>query len=584
MAADAAGNKEGRANRPLALACRQCRSKHLKCDGLTPVCSRCSRQCIDCGYTPSRRGLRGRDAKPSDIARSTSCAASHNNGPASSSVASTIPLPRHANEAGACAVVSGSETGHHEQPQISCTIGFAPIYPDLPSAKEPNEQYLTNLYYSHFHPTHPFLVPRSRYPAQAYPSYLKLVVQFVGSHFAPNFSSYIRPETIEVTLKAVPGPSLALVQSLLLFAIALHSRNEREAAFKTIDWAASLAIELGMYHENYASDHGARDPLLEQSLRRTWWELYVIDGFFAALHRQTTFKCNTVELGAFLPCDEQEYFGGMQSSPLATLDQMDQRFFSLEDQRFSSGSYRIEAIRIIARVIAVISAGEDVADNIQAVDNAIVAWKYHLPHDKAGMIDRLGTFDQMMFQAHMFIHCAGILLHFSRSELLLNLPTIAKIACSERMTQASPTSNQHAHKAVTASKAISDLAALPADRYSPLFVCGLAFGCLVQLAVCSAHSCDCLTQHRERVALMIGVLKCMSREWPISGRTLQQLKRMASEVFSRKTALSSALSSRSLDSELDESSATNLGDWLDLFYPGDISAPGGPSSDIWDAS
>src|SRR5215469_6457447 len=39
-------------------ACVQCRSKHLKCDGLNP-CTRCSSNNFDCIYVRSRRGVKG---------------------------------------------------------------------------------------------------------------------------------------------------------------------------------------------------------------------------------------------------------------------------------------------------------------------------------------------------------------------------------------------------------------------------------------------------------------------------------------------------------------------------------------------
>src|SRR6187402_3287463 len=39
-------------------ACVQCRSKHLKCDGLNP-CTRCSSNSFDCVYVRSRRGFKG---------------------------------------------------------------------------------------------------------------------------------------------------------------------------------------------------------------------------------------------------------------------------------------------------------------------------------------------------------------------------------------------------------------------------------------------------------------------------------------------------------------------------------------------
>lgn len=50
-------------NRPAPLACYSCRSKHLKCGGASPMCSRCSSIGAICTYLPSRRGRSARTCK-----------------------------------------------------------------------------------------------------------------------------------------------------------------------------------------------------------------------------------------------------------------------------------------------------------------------------------------------------------------------------------------------------------------------------------------------------------------------------------------------------------------------------------------
>lgn len=44
---------------PVALACTECRSRHLKCDAGSPSCSRCLADKRDCNYIKSRRGWKG---------------------------------------------------------------------------------------------------------------------------------------------------------------------------------------------------------------------------------------------------------------------------------------------------------------------------------------------------------------------------------------------------------------------------------------------------------------------------------------------------------------------------------------------
>lgn len=43
---------------PSSLACVPCRHRHLKCDALMPVCSRCQATGTECFYVRSKRGLR----------------------------------------------------------------------------------------------------------------------------------------------------------------------------------------------------------------------------------------------------------------------------------------------------------------------------------------------------------------------------------------------------------------------------------------------------------------------------------------------------------------------------------------------
>jgi len=44
---------------PVALACTECRSRHLKCDAGTPACTRCLADKRECNYVKSRRGWKG---------------------------------------------------------------------------------------------------------------------------------------------------------------------------------------------------------------------------------------------------------------------------------------------------------------------------------------------------------------------------------------------------------------------------------------------------------------------------------------------------------------------------------------------
>lgn len=331
--------------------------------------------------------------------------------------------------------------------------------------------------------------------------------------------------------------------------------------------AADLAIELRMNTADFAAKHGHGDAIYEESLRRTWWELFVADGYLAALHRHTSFRTNAVLSSALLPCEDIDFSEGSIPTTLHSLDQFDGRLFSDEERHFSSFCYRIDAIRILSRVLAVSTTNEAHADAIQAIDNAIASWKFHLPNEKATIVNHAGEVDQMLFQATMFIQCASIFLHFPRSELPITMPPAAEIACAQQhMEQVSPTSTQHAVKAMTASKDLANLATLPIEKNSPFLICGLVFACIVQLSACSAYPRSTTQQNRDRVALLIGVLKSLSRNWAISQYVSTQLKRAANEIFNPRNDVCAAPSSSSYDSGVDLTTFPTDMSWFDLFY------------------
>jgi len=57
---------------PVALACTECRSRHLKCDAGTPSCTRCMADKRACSYIKSRRGWKGtRRKKATPVVGST---------------------------------------------------------------------------------------------------------------------------------------------------------------------------------------------------------------------------------------------------------------------------------------------------------------------------------------------------------------------------------------------------------------------------------------------------------------------------------------------------------------------------------
>lgn len=164
------------------------------------------------------------------------------------------------------------------------------------------------------------------------------------------------------------------------------------------------------------------------------WELFVVDGMMAAFHQKRSFKTNNVGQHALLPCDEETYAAeaSFVCPSSQSLAQFDERLFADDESQFSSFCYRIEAVRILARVLDLTGAHESHPDQIQAVDNALAGWSHHVPFAKLEIVDGYGEIDELMFQAQMIIQVANILLHFPRSALVSVVAIPANLACAQQ--------------------------------------------------------------------------------------------------------------------------------------------------------
>lgn len=197
-----------------------------------------------------------------------------------------------------------------------------------------------------------------------------------------------------------------MVQSLTMLAIALHARHELAASDKAIARALQLAIDLGMHRREFAR-RSAWNAVQQESLRRTWWELYAVDGYLAALHHKSTFRAGAIvgnggsANSVLLPCEEAVYEMGESGHlpPVApSLEDFDNRLFSNDDDddesttstsRFYSFTYRIDSVRLLSRVLAVTRMAhvvEGTSDTYAGVDSALAGWMHHLHSTKVHVV------------------------------------------------------------------------------------------------------------------------------------------------------------------------------------------------------
>ncbi|EED16951.1 C6 transcription factor, putative [Talaromyces stipitatus ATCC 10500] len=552
-----AGTNQQKSAGPSPLACLACRQKHLKCDGRQPICGRCKTGELTCEYTPSRRGYKGPskkrranpqpveqqvnvdpqifnlDGRPPEISPEWHIPSIVGSVPSSTTPGGPVFTPPDISGAiTASATTTGTGGTSSTTPQAGTLQ--SPMTPESPPMALGRDGYLVDVFYSNFHPAHPILPPPGLLYNYSPPAYLELVIKFIGAHFTPAASpETYRQAVVSATVDQEPCPEK--VQALLLLTIVLHSRNERQEAGVLLAQAVDLAFELGIHRKSYA-ETVTGDPIRRESLRRTWWELFVIEGMLTALGMRSTFTAGEVPLEVPLPCEERIYQDGLAPPYPPTIKQFDDRIFAEEDITFSSFSYRIEAVRILGRVVSLSTAsGQQQQEEVESVDARIASWFHHIPDSKMELMQPDGTMDEMMFQARMVINGASIYLNFPRSDLLSSPAVAAEVICGHSGVCLMPAFSHHAHamRALNAASEISTLASLrmPVTKHTPFFICALVLSSIVQLAGYSVKAGQMPDPRRDRLTLTIGVFRSLGRTWAISKSVMSQIKAVARDVL-----------------------------------------------------
>ncbi|KAL7271926.1 hypothetical protein RUND412_005288 [Rhizina undulata] len=567
---------------PVALACTECRSRHLKCNAGVPSCSRCLTDKRECSYVKSRRGWKGTRRKKA----AAQVAEQEKQGLKDKNQTSFMDTEDQ---------VSGSEAANGSQQSAETTNDAAPpILPGSPGAAQANNSNtaqpalssgnflpanyvnpleafrahyknstripsqqeppippsptanLIQLYYAYFHSAHPFCLP----PAFLIKSNVHQLttVLTVMRYIAAFFASTATPENLKNFKKDVenilfspdtPPPRNAYtVQALTLFAIGLHSDNEQERSGAVKDQAIEMALELGMNMKEFAESAGGEDQagkVLAESWRRTWWELYFLDGLLAGIHQKDSFRLWSVECTVPLPCEEFDYATGNIPEP-HSLQEFDERYFSESSTVFSSFAYRVEAVRILGQVLA---AGQDPNPEdprADAADASLVNWGLHLPECKKELVGKDRRVDEMLFQAHMVINASTINLHRPKSHIAIALvPDDTSCTPPAQWSTSPKPIAQHTAKAINAANTISKLITLPCPliKHTPFFTCVITLGAIVHLSACSwLLTGDEGFLAKERIRLGVGALKTLEEVWSVAGCVLQQVKSVAREVFS----------------------------------------------------
>ncbi|KAH7123100.1 hypothetical protein EDB81DRAFT_699938 [Dactylonectria macrodidyma] len=536
---------KGKAVTRSSLACLPCRSRHRKCDGIQPRCSRCAESAIQCHYAKSRRGGLDRAALAE---RRRRLGLGDDGSPTldlDDGLSSTVIPPRAS---------SLEELAQPVTQQGLCDGGFSrgsfgPVSFTATSATfDPigiEHDVLINSYYNNFHKFHPLVVPRahlSRFlqDATRQPSLTPLiaVLRLIGRLYNAQEWPIPLQDSVEASFFEASEANPFIVQCRLLYSIALFWYGHTADSQREMDIAVRLALDLGMFRYEFATDHGGGDAVLTESWRRTWWMLYVVDGYYAGTLGIMKPALLDVDATVELPCEELEFESGEIPEP-KTLHDFDSREFASDDVSFSSFAYLIGSVRCVVLAMATapeIAAKEASTQVIQAADSIVDGWLLLLPKGRKQVLAKSGEIDELMFQAHMVIHVSIINLHRPLSDLKFN--QIEEVSsCARDPPTATPGPeliNVHTVRVLRSVEAQIRLLALPVRPFShtPFVTCMVNEGTLALLSACNfLLKGKELAVARDQIRMTVGCLKTLGEIWPRTARNLQEIQTIARHVL-----------------------------------------------------
>ncbi|KAL2834145.1 hypothetical protein BJY01DRAFT_253138 [Aspergillus pseudoustus] len=530
--------------KPSSVACVPCRRRHLKCDALMPFCTRCQTTETECYYVRSRRGRRDQarrvSSRPDEEASpvsadafsdwlNTTAFSTDMNILTTQDLFQPLDLPTYQNfplPSDALDTFSGA-------PLTTPTI-----------AREP----MIQLYYQKFHPSHPLTIPRKALnspTAHLIPAYLFSVMRYIGAHYYPDPS--LRQTLRQPAYSFLSDPTLRdgfTVQALLLLAIVDHSHCHEQSAHRLLQTAVNLALEIGLHHGCFAMEHSYGQPVLEESWRRTYWELYIVDGWLAAMREQSPFRLYHQRASVLLPCAEKLYTSDNVIPSGQTLDDLQNDWMLA--QSFSTFAYRIDAVRNLGAVLELNRSLEgNIEARVETIDAHLSSSLMTLPALHGDGYDS-SCHDEMVFQAQMTLYLGLIYLHHPRSSMRFasfhthdpsTSCTRLKLPSSQPPSQStitqSPTLDLHSHKLLRAADQLSNLATLPStvQHRSPFFTCALAMCIIVHTAALLVVGGSTREESlKARVQLSIGALKVLGRVWPLAKTVRGEMVGMYKEV------------------------------------------------------
>ncbi|KAJ5186444.1 hypothetical protein N7449_011208 [Penicillium cf. viridicatum] len=505
-----------------SLACRPCRTQHLKCDAALPVCARCQTLVKACSYPESRRSGRYKAAQFRRKQPTISCLASQ--------------------------ALTPSDTPASVLGEDHSSI-FTPTQVPLTSIIEVEnsmgaDNTLLDLYYEYFHRSHPFVLPRYNFQAKLASGCSSLrallaVVQYIGSSYGES-SSQRENMPDEQLVDVVDG---FVVQTTLLMALTKSMCAERAASEALLAKAIEQARLIGMNTKAFADVAAENDPVLAESWRRTWWMLYLSDQNFSVIRYDFITSIHDTDHDVDLP------FYTTNDTPSST--DYRTREYALDTIHFSSFAYLIDATRIFVSSLRVATQYENpykaeiLCSDLEA---SIVGWFVMLPPDKWQLAVQPVLLDQLMFQAHMMMYTALAYIHRPLSNLqhdpaedLSSCGTPPPPLVSSTITTGAFNHRTHSDKlfqAIRNQNQCLTILPLGAAQLSPFLVCMIACCTIAYLVACkSGFTPHEVEMARSRIRVCLGTLKHYEDIWPRAKNILHELRVIANALMREDSVL-----------------------------------------------
>ncbi|OBT42480.1 hypothetical protein VE00_07952 [Pseudogymnoascus sp. WSF 3629] len=522
----------------VSLACIPCRSRHTKCDAISPACTQCIGSGKTCVYAESRRG-RGKLAVLEQRQLSSNGGTQVESEEWQSRSASGATSATHSMDS------SNSSLDLRMSPVDLSPLGTANQTTAGPILEPETSSKLLDLYYAFFHDAHPYVLPRKFLNQRLQTDSASLqhvlpVLEFIGSLFDQGSDKSSMQERAENPLLVDSLPTNGFsVQALLTCAIALHSCDEFTNARGILDRAIRMALSINMNYEAFAISNGEGSAVLAESWRRTWWFLFLTDSIFAGIRNCPSFALRDIKSDVNLPCEDADYNAGDIPRP-DTLEEYNSREFAGEELKFSSCAYLVDLGHIAGSILALGTEPQGTFEPaVVSADAKLMNWFMYLPKEKQLVVEDPGKVDEVMFHAIMLYNTLKVYLHRPRSQLAYG-SVERNSRCAHPPSEKLVEDEQrdfdfHTTKVLEAAEAGTGLFTLPSSftTHSPLAICGLTLLILAQMSACRFKLKGAeYKAARDRVRLGLGAIKVLGKVWPIGHVTVGEIQTIARDVLS----------------------------------------------------